>query len=181
MSQRGHALGDRPEALEPQGVHRQAAERGQDLHAVALAIAVGVLAELGVAGPVPGILNRPPVFHVLQQRCGCGSETRDVVTGFINGLAVAQPFAAHHQDHGAARPVLHHPVRCRHAPQAPGQVTAAFPLASTGLPRRFAAVGQTVMDDLKPFAATVFHSDQEVGATSLEVGEKGRFACSASA
>jgi hypothetical protein len=70
------------QALEPQGVHRQAAERGQDLHAVAFAIAMRVLPELGVAGPVPGILNRPLVSHVLQQSCGRCPETRDLVTGY---------------------------------------------------------------------------------------------------
>ena len=82
MGQSGQPLGDRPEALEPQGIHRQTAKRGQDLHAVGFAVAVGVLPELGVAGPVPGILNRPAVSHVPQQGCGCGPETRDVVTGY---------------------------------------------------------------------------------------------------
>ena len=46
---------------------------------------------------------------------------------------------------------------------------------------RFAAMDQPITDHLKPFAATVFNRDQEVGATLLEVEEKGRFACSASA
>jgi len=127
-------LGDRPEALEPEGIDCQAARRRQGLDAVAFAVAVSVLPELDVPGPVPGILDRPPVSHVLQQGCGCGPETRDVVTGFINGLAVAHPFAAHREDRATARPVLHHPVRC-------------------GMPRRFTSgLGQSVMDDLKPFA-----------------------------
>ena len=43
------------------------------------------------------------------------------------------------------------------------------------------AIGEPIADDAKPFAATVLGRDQEVGATLLEVDEKGRFACSASA
>ena len=53
MRQGGQPLGDRPEAIESQGVHGQAAERGHDLHAVCLAVAVRVFPQLGVAGPVP--------------------------------------------------------------------------------------------------------------------------------
>ena len=56
MRQSRQALDDRPEARKPQGIHRQAAQRGQDLHAVDLAVAVGVFLELGVTGPVPGVL-----------------------------------------------------------------------------------------------------------------------------
>ena len=48
---------DRPEPIEAQRVHGQAPERGHDLNAVDLAVAVRVLPELGVAGPVPGVLE----------------------------------------------------------------------------------------------------------------------------
>jgi len=70
-------------------LHGEAAERGQHLHAVHLAVAVSVFLELGIAGPVPGVLNRPPVSHVLQEGFGCGPETRDVVMGLIDWLAIA--------------------------------------------------------------------------------------------
>ena len=54
MGQSGQALGDGPEVTQPQGIHRQAAERGaQDPHAIELPVAVRVFPELGVAGPVP--------------------------------------------------------------------------------------------------------------------------------
>ena len=91
MGQSGKSIGDRPEAVEPQGIHGQAAERGHDPHAVALSEAMSVLSQLGVSGPVPGVLNRPAVADVLQQCPGCGPETRDVVTGLIDGLALAPP------------------------------------------------------------------------------------------
>ena len=67
MSQGSQALGDWSETIEAQGIHGQAAERGQDPHAVALAVAVGVLPELGVAGPVPGVCDRPVVADMPRQ------------------------------------------------------------------------------------------------------------------
>jgi hypothetical protein len=51
----------------------------------------------------------------------------------------------------------------------------------TGLPGCTTTVGEPITDQLKPFAATVFDGDQEVGVALGEVDEKGRFACSASA
>ena len=140
-----------------------------------------VFLELGVAGPVPGVLDAPAVSHVLQQSLGCGPETCDLIPGLINRFAVAPAFAAHRQDRGAAGPVLRHPLRCRHPPQGPGEVTAALALAMAALKHRLAAVGQPIADDTKAFPAAVFDGNQEVGATLLEIEEKGRFACSASA
>jgi hypothetical protein len=125
MGQGSEPLGDRPEAIELLSVHRLAVERGHDLHAVASAVAVRVFPELRVAGPLPGGLDRPSVPHVLQQRLGRGSGSRDVVSGFHRGLAPAGALAVHCQDPGAAGPVFHHPRCCRHAPQRPAQVTGA--------------------------------------------------------
>ena len=62
MGQSSQALGDRPETVEP--------------HAVALAVTVRVFAELRIAGPVPGVLDRPAIPDVPQQCRGCGPETR---------------------------------------------------------------------------------------------------------
>jgi len=115
MGQGGQALGDGPEVTQTQGIHRQAAERGQNPDAVALAVAMRVFPELGVTGPVPGIFDGPPIAHVLQQSLCRGPETRDVVMGLVDGLALADALAAHSQDRGAAWPVLHHPLWCRHA------------------------------------------------------------------
>ena len=68
MGQGGQALGDRPKPIETQSIHGEAPERGRDLNAVDFAVAVRVLPELRVAGPVPGVLNAPAVAYVLQQR-----------------------------------------------------------------------------------------------------------------
>ena len=130
---------------------------------------------------MPGIFDRPPVANVLQQGLGCSPETRDVVTALIDRRAVSDALAAHRQDRGAARPVLSDPLRCRHAAQGPAQVTAAFAFAMAALEQCLCAIGEPIADYAKPFAATVFDRDQEVGATLLEVDEKGRFVCRASA
>ena len=181
MGQGGQAFGDGPEVTQPHGIHRQAAQRGHDPHAGALAVAVRVFPELRVTRPVPGILDGPPIAHVLQQGCCCSPETRDVVTDLIDGFALADPFAAHRQDRGAAGPVLRDPLRCGHSPHGPGEVTAALAFAVAALEQRLTAVGQPIPDDPKSLAADVFNGNQEVGATLLEDEEKGRFACSASA
>ena len=97
-------------------LHRQAAERGQDPHAIGLPIAMRIFLELGVAGPVPGVFDRSAVANVLQQSLRRGPETRDVVTGLIDGLALADALAAHRQDRGAARPGLSDPLQ-RRAPR----------------------------------------------------------------
>ena len=89
VGQGDQPLGDRLEPIKAQHVDDQASERGHDLNAVDLAVVVCVFLQLRVAGPVPGVLNRPAVAHVLQQRLGAGAQTGDVVTGFIHGLAVA--------------------------------------------------------------------------------------------
>ena len=181
MGQGGEPLGDRPEPVKPHCVHRQAPERGDDLHAVPLAVAVSVLPELGVAKSVPAILKTPAISHLLEQSPGAGAQPRDLVTGLIDWPAGSTALAARRHHRGAARPVLHHPLRCRHAPQCPGDAAAVADLAPAGLERRPSAVGQAIPDHLKPFAAAMFHGDHEVGGALGEVGEKGRFACSASA
>jgi hypothetical protein len=51
------------ESGQAHGMHRQAAERGEDPHAIGLAVAVGVFPELRVTGPVPGIVDRTGLFR----------------------------------------------------------------------------------------------------------------------
>lgn len=109
---------------------------------------------LGVAGPVPGALNRPPVSHVLQESLGCAPETRDLVTGVIDLLAITPAFAAHRQDRGASRPALGYPLRCGHSPQRPGEITATLALAVGGRKHGLTAIGQPITDDLKPQGIT---------------------------
>lgn len=137
----GQALSDRLEAVDPQSVHSQAAQRGHGENATGLTVAVCVLPEQGVTGPVRRIFNRPAVSLVLQEGCGYGPEIRDAVVGLVDRLAVTCAFAAYSQDSGAAGPVLHDPLRCRHPQQDPGEVAAALPLAVADLKQRLEAVG----------------------------------------
>ena len=81
-----------------------------------------------------------------QQGLGSGPQTRDAVTGFIGRLAIADAVAAHGDDRGTARPLLHHPLRRRHGPQGPGDVTAAFHLPFAGAPGDPPAVGEPVSE-----------------------------------
>ena len=93
MSQGGRPLDNRPEAIESQGVHGQSAERGHDLDAVCLALAVRVFPQLGVAGPMPGVFDAPAITHVLQQSLGSSTKTQDLATGLDDGLALSDPLA----------------------------------------------------------------------------------------
>jgi len=181
VSQGCDALGNRPDSIQPQGIDGHAPEGGQDLVAVDFLVAVGVFPELGVTDPVPAVLNRPAMANMAQQGLGSSPQTYDVVTGLFGWLPLASALAAHGKERGAARPLLHHPLRCWHRQQRPGDVTAVDELMPAGPPRHAAAVDEPDPDELKPRAATEYDSDQEVGAALGEVEEKGRLACSASA
>ena len=164
MSQGGQPLGDGAEPIEPQRVHGQASEGGHDLDAVGLAVAVVVLLELGIAGPVPGVLAalgfreavRPTVTHVTQLSLRASAQTRDVVTGLVGWLAIAAALTARGDPRGAARPGLRHPLGSRHRPERPGEVPAVLALALAGLQRCLPATDQANLDHLKALVATVF-------------------------
>ena len=132
----------------------------------------------GICG---GAQTRVAPIGALSKVAPIGALSKDVVPSLVSWLASAAAFATHGDHRGAARPVLHHPLRSRHRPQGLGDVPAVYALALAGQQRRLPAVGQASLDQLKTFVAAVFHRDQEVGATLLEVEEKGRLACNASA
>lgn len=141
LSEGGQVIGDRPEPINSQRIYGQAPKRGHDLNAVDLALAVSVL-ELGIAGPVPGVLDRPTVTHVTQQILRASAQTRvapigalskDVVTTLVGWLAIAAAFATQGDHRVAARSDLHYPFRCWHAPDRPSDVTVVLALAFAGL------------------------------------------------
>ena len=181
MSQGGDALGDRPDSIEPECIDGHAPQHGQDLDAVVLPIAVGVFSQRHIPHPVPAVLDRPALPDGSEQGLGTCAQTRDVVTGLVLRFAITDAMAAHGDDRGAARPLLRHPLRCRHRPQLPGDVTASLDFPVDGAPGGPGAIGEPIADQLKPFAAPVIDGDQEVGAALGEVEGKGRFACGASA
>ena len=111
VSQGCDALSDRPDPIQPQGIERHAAQRGQHLTAVVLPVAVGVLPQRHIPHPVLAVLDRPALPDRFELGLCASAQTRDVVTGLVLRLALARPVAAHRIDRGAARPLLHHPVR----------------------------------------------------------------------
>ena len=181
MSQRCDALSDRPEPIKPQGINRQTPQSGQDLNAVELPVAVSVFSQRHVSHPVPAVLDRPALTDGSEQGLGSRPQTRDLVAGLVLWIVLTDAMAAHGDDRRAARPLLHHPLRRRHRPEALGDVSAPFHLLVTGLPGCTTTAGEPITDQLKPFAAPVFDGDQEVGVAPGEVEKKGRFACNASA
>jgi len=57
---------DLAKAVAAQQVQDQGPQQSQQLHPVALIIAVGVIAELGVARPKPLVFDRPALPHQSQ-------------------------------------------------------------------------------------------------------------------
>lgn len=130
-----------------------------------------------ISYPVQTVLIRLALPDGPEQGLGTSEQTRDVVTGFVLWLALADAMTAHGDDRCAARPLLHHPLRCRHRPQDAGDVTASLDFPLAGAPGDPAAVGEPIANQPKPFAAPMFDGDKEVGAALGEVNEKVRFAC----
>ena len=89
--------------------------------------------------------------------------------------------AALGDDRCADRPLLHHPFRYWHGPHFPYDVTPLVHLQFAGRQGNPSAVGETITDQFKLYAAPVFDRDQEVSVALGEVEQKRRFACSASA
>ncbi len=85
---------------------------------------------------------RPAVADVSQQRRGRSTKTRDLVTGFVDGLALTGATER------TARIV---------PPQRPGEVMAAFAFTLAGLRWRLEPIGEAIRNHLSSFAATVFH------------------------
>lgn len=83
MSKSGDALGDRSDPIKPQGIDRQAAQRGQHLDAVVLPVPVGVFPQLHIPHPMPAVLNGPALPDGSDEGLGASAQTRDVVSGLV--------------------------------------------------------------------------------------------------
>jgi hypothetical protein len=116
-----------PDPIEPQSIDSQAAGSGQDLPVVVLMVPVGVFPQRHIPHPVPDVLDRPALPDGSVQGLGTGPQTRDVVSGLVLRLAIADSMAAHGDDLGAARPLFGNPIGCRHRPQLRGCLGPASP------------------------------------------------------
>jgi hypothetical protein len=87
MCQSGQALGDRPEAIEPQGVHRQAigaSPRSADPWARGRGVRPGRAGD--VTGPVPRVFAAPALSHMPQQRFDGSPQNGEGTPGNANPL-----------------------------------------------------------------------------------------------
>ena len=168
-------VSDGAEPVEAQQVERHGALPCQHLHPVAFSVAVGVLTQLGVADPVPGILDRPAVPHVLQQRFCGGAQTREVVAGLLDRSSLTRADGPHRNDQGAARPDLLDRRGGFHCPQGPGAGATVAAFGHSGLKWLPLAVGQAIADQLKSLSPTAFDGNQEVGALLRKEEKNGRF------
>jgi len=111
MRHRHQPSADRSETVAAQQVESQCPQQSQHLHPIAL----GVLAELGVAGPVPLVFDRPALAHKPQQRLWAGAQGGVAPRGALSGdeqvdvvkrLAVT-PSGAHQLDDPAGAHPAH--------------------------------------------------------------------------
>jgi len=110
-------VSDGVEPVEAQQVERHGAEPCQHLHSEAYPVAVRVFTQLGVAHPLPGVLVRPPVSHVLEQGICGAAQTRDLVAALLDRPSFTLADGLQRNDKGAAWPDLLDPLRCLHRPE----------------------------------------------------------------
>ena len=122
------ACPNRAKTGQPQQVHRRRAQSCHDASTVA-AVAVSVLAELGVADPVPA-LEAPSISHQLQQGFWRGAQAVDEVVRRLKGLALSDAAGAHLDNPAGAVPVPFDRLGGFFRPEAPGDVTAMTNLAT---------------------------------------------------
>jgi len=121
---------------------------------------------VGVAHSVPGVLDRPPVPHVLRH-CFCrGAHAGDVIASLVDRPSLTGTGGSHRDDQGASWPDLLDRRGGFHCPQGPGALTAVAAFRRAGLKRHPLAVGQSIAYQLKSLSPTAFDGNQEVGATA---------------
>ena len=103
--------------------------------------------------------------YVSQQRLRAGTQTREVLTGLTDGLAIASALAAHRDHRGASWPVPHHPLWCLHAQERPIDVAAVTALTLAGVQRSPSAVGEAILSEglLKKAKASLLDFGQRPG------------------
>lgn len=111
VSHRHQTSADGAKPIAAQQVQSQCPQQSQHLHPVALGVAMGVLAELGVAWPVPLVFDRPALPHKAQQRFGAGAQGGDEGVDVVKRLSVSPSLAHQLRDPARTHPALTDPVR----------------------------------------------------------------------
>lgn len=122
-----------------------------------MAVAMGVLAELDVADPVPLLLDRPALPHKSQQGFWCGAQAGDEVVGLTERLAAAGAAGDQLHDSSDASPALTDAPGCLASTQRPGRGRAVTGLRVLGLDGETAPVGELVADQPVQLALVAFH------------------------
>ena len=170
---------DRAKTGQPQQVHRRRAQSCHDASTVA-AVAVSVLAELGVADPVPA-LEAPSASHQLHQGVWRGAEAGDEVVRRRKGPALSRAAGGHLDDPAGAVPLRFDRLGGFFRSQAPGDVTAMTNFAIDCSDRNLPFADQ-LADNLRVQGSLVrFDRQEEVGPLLLELLKNGCCVCSASA
>ena len=124
MRHRHHASADRSESVAAQQVQSQCSQQSQHLHPVALAVAMVVLAELGVARPMQLVFDLPALAHKTQQCFWSGAQGGDEKVDVVKRLAVT-PAGAHQLDDPAgAHPALSNGISGMAGTQRPAHLAA---------------------------------------------------------
>ena len=179
MHHRLHARADRPESRQAQQVESCSSQRGHGSGAVA-PVAVGILMELGVTDPVPG-LNGPPVSHQLQQRFWRCAQAGEEEVNSLKGLAVAPAGGRNFHDPAGADPGLPDVLRRLFGPQGPGDVATVADLVIACHERNLALSLKLAVDLAVQRLLVVLDRQEEVGPLLLELPKNGRWVWSASA
>jgi len=162
----GHqASADRSETVAAQQVESQGPQQSQHLNTVALGVAVSVLTELGVAGPVPLVFDCPALPHQSQHCFWAGAQGGDEQVDVVKRLAVAQP-TAHHQldDPAGTRPALTDGVCGIAGSELPAHLAAMAGLDIADFNREMPVAAELGDDLLVKPALVVFDRQEQVGA-----------------
>lgn len=155
------------EASQPQQVHRCRAQGGHHSSAIA-PVAVGILMELGVTDPVPG-LNGPPVSHQLQQRFWRCAQARQEQVGGVKRLAVTCAAGCDFHDPAGADPDLADVLWSLLGAQRPGDIAAVANLVIRCHERDSALALELAADLAVQRLLVGFHGQEEVGPLLLEL------------
>ena len=161
----GHqARADRANAVAAQQVQSQGAQQAQHLDAIALAVEVGVLAELGVAGPMPLVFDRPALPHKPQQRFRAGAQGGDEQVDVVKRLAVTPARAHQLDDPTGTFPALADGVCGIACSELPAHLAAMAGLKIADLNREVPVATELGDDLLVQPALVVLDRQEQVGA-----------------
>jgi hypothetical protein len=164
VGQLSEALPDRAVAATTQKVHHDGAQEREHRSASAVGVAMGVLTELGIAGPVPFVLNAPALPDQSQQGVWAGADAGDEPVVDSSAFPLAGHRGGDHlRDPGAAGPVRLDVLRRLFRTQYPERVTTVFCLPIRRGERDMALALELATDLAIERLLVAFHGEEDVG------------------